>query len=207
MSETPPPPPPHGATPPPPPFAYSPPPPPYGYPAPSPKKRPSAWWFLPGSIALLIAIACIVYAVMVGVGLFKTDGYVTADGTASTVELQRSGQRMLFAEVGGPAPDCVVTENGSTLAVDPVDESDPESLDVDGGTWVPQFAFTADGTTVQVTCTGNGESVRVGAPAGESEFIRIGVSSIAALGFGLIGVIGLIVITVLYVSRRPRKVA
>jgi hypothetical protein len=172
--------------------------------APTPKKRPSAWWFLPGAIALALAVACTVYAVVSGVRMFHTDGYLVADGHAHTVQVQ-SGERMLFVPDDSD-PDCSVDAGAGALAVERLDSSGSSSVSTGGTDWYPFAKFTSDGPSVAVTCTGDGQQVRVGAPAGSAQIVALGVSILGAIGLGLLGVAGLVVVAVFYISRRPKAV-
>ncbi|MET3960528.1 hypothetical protein ABIE44_000462 [Marmoricola sp. OAE513] len=210
-------------TPPPeqPPYGYPPQQPPYGYPAqppygapvpygypvpPSPgKKRPSAWWFLPGALGLVLAVVCGVLFGVTVVRSLSTDGYLPADGEAHAISLDDSGDHMLYFPTEEGAPQCAVTEDGAAVAVEPLTE-DVGDYDVgtDGETWIPFAEFSTDGTSVDITCSAAEEEVRVGAPFGESQLITIGITAIGALAFGILGLVGTIVVAVLFISRRPR---
>jgi len=182
-----------------------------GYPQPGyqpypqqPKRRPSALWFIPGAIALVLAIVCVVVGVITGVRMFHTDGYLYADEAAHSFDLGK-GSHMLFAEDGTAAPTCSVSDGSGELALENLDSSSGQTTISTGGLdWVPFAKFSSDGSSVSVTCTG-GPQVRVGAPAGETQFVILGISVIGAIGLGLLGLAGLIVVTVLYISRRPKK--
>ena len=180
----------------------------YGYPAYGgvpgpPKRRPSGWWFAPGAVALALAVALAVYAGFLIVGLFHTDGYVDAGGS-QTVVLDDSGEHMLFAIADTAPPACTVTENGAPLALETV--SATETIDLDSGSWAPFASFTTAGRQVQVGCDLATGSVRVGAPAGEGEYIRLGIALIAAAVLGLAGLAATIVLAVLFFSRPSRRV-
>jgi hypothetical protein len=181
---------------------------PPGYPpyAAPPKKRPSALWFIPGAVALALAIACVVVAIVTGVKMFHTDGYVSADGTAHSFDLSR-GSHMLFAQDGSDPPaGCTAQDSSGALALDTLDSSNTETVSAGGYDWYPFARFSSDGSAVSVTCSGDGaQQVRVGAPAGETQFVILGFSAIGAIGLGLLGLAGVIIVLVLYVSRRPKK--
>jgi hypothetical protein len=143
------------------------------------------------------------YAAFVIVGLFHTDGYVDGRG-AQVVALDEAGDHMLFAIADTLPPACTVTEGGTPLALDAVSET--ETVDLDSGSWVPFASFTSEGHQVEVICDLDSGSVRIGAPAGEGEYVRIGVASIGANGLGLGSLAALIVVLVLFFSRPSRKV-
>ena len=168
-----------------------------------PKRRPSGWWFLPGTAGLLLAVALGAYAAYVIVGLFHTDGYVDGGG-AQVVALDDAGNHMLFAIADTLPPACIVTEGDTPLVLDPVSET--ETIDLDSGSWVPFASFTSEGHQVEVICDLASGSVRVGAPAGEGEYVRIGVASVGAIVVGLGSLAALIVVLVLFFSRPSRKV-
>ncbi|MFL6157408.1 MAG: hypothetical protein ACJ72D_15045 [Marmoricola sp.] len=174
------------------------------YPQP-PKKRPSALWFIPGAIALVLAVVCVVVAVLTGVRMFHTDGYLDADGRAHSFPVG-DGSHMLFAQDGvAPPTGCTTNDGSGDLALDYLDTSSQETISADGYDWHPFAKFSSDGSPVSVTCSGDGEQVRVGAPAGQAQFVILGFGAIGGIGFGLLGLAGLILVTVLYVSRRPKK--
>ena len=173
------------------------------YPKPA-KRRPSAWWFVPGAVALVVALACGVYGGFTIADLFHTDGYVRAGGGAQTVVLDGAGEHMLFGLADTARPTCSVTESGTPLPLDRVSET--ETVDVSTGSWVPFASFTSDGSQVEVSCDLTAGSVRVGAPAGEGEYIRIGISIIAAAVLGLGGLVVTILVGVLFLTRPSRKV-
>jgi hypothetical protein len=168
-----------------------------------PKRRPSGWWFLPGAAGLVLALALGAYAAFVIVGLFHTDGYVDGGGTQA-VALDEAGDHMLFAIADTLPPACAVTEAGAPLVLDPVSET--ETVDLDSGSWVPFASFTSEGHQVEVTCDLASGSVRVGAPAGEGEYVRIGVAGVGAVALALGSLAALIVVLVLFLSRPSRKV-
>jgi hypothetical protein len=172
------------------------------YPRP-PKRRPSGWWFLPGAVGLVLALALGAYAAFVIVGLFHTDGYVGGGGP-QVVALDDAGDHMLFAIADTLPPACTVTEGGTPLALDAVSET--ETVDLDSGSWVPFASFTTSGHQVEVACDLVSGSVRVGAPAGEGEYVQIGVASIGAVVLALGSVAALIVVLVLILSRPSRKI-
>lgn len=181
-------------------------PPPYGYPVPPPqgKRRPSAWWFLPGALGLVLAVACGVLFGVTVVRTLSTDGYVAADGERHTVTLDDSGDRMLFFATDTGTPTCTVDGLPADDITDDVSDYD---VGTDGETWLPFAEFSTDDTSVDLVCTaadGIPEDVRIGPPLGESQLITIGVTAIGALAFGVLGLVGTIVVAVLYISRRPR---
>jgi hypothetical protein len=159
---------------------------------------------VPGAVALLIALVLGVWGGFVIAGTFHTDGYVRPGAGGQTVVLDGSGRHMLFAIANTPTPRCTATENGTPLALDAVSET--ETVDIDTGSWVPFASFTTVGRQVQLSCDLSVGSVRVGAPAGEGEYIRIGVAFIAAAVLGLAGLALTIVLGVLFLSRPSRKV-
>lgn len=184
-------------------------PPPGGYPPPyhqfrPAKRRPSAWWFLPGAVSLVVALACVVVAVYVGIGMFRTDNYVASDSGPQPVSLRGAGIHMLFADAAGPRPACAVSENGHRLRTTPVDTS--ETIDIEDVSWRPFLEFTSAGTSVEVQCVGRAGTIRVGAPAGDAQFFELGIAGLAAFGFGVLGLAGLIIVLVLFLSRPSRKV-
>jgi hypothetical protein len=137
------------------------------------------------------------------VGLFHTDGYVEGGG-AQVVALDDAGHHMLFAIADTLPPACTVTEGGTPLVLDRVAET--ETVDLDSGSWVPFASFTSEGHQVEVICDLTTGSVRVGAPAGEGEYVRIGFASIGAIALGLASLAALIVVLVLVVSRPSRRI-
>jgi hypothetical protein len=175
----------------------------YGYQKP-PKRRPSGWWFLPGAIALAIALACGVFGGLTIAGTFHTDGYVLPGATGQAIELDKTGEHMLFTTSDASAPLCVVTEGGPPL--DLKVETETNTVDNGTGSWVPFASFTTESTRIEVTCEDAQGSIRVGAPAGRDQFIRIGLSFIGAAVMGLLGLAGTIVVAVLFFSRPSRKV-
>jgi hypothetical protein len=156
-------------------------------------------------IAALLAVGCVVLAVVTGVRMYHTDGYLHADGDPYAVSI-RDGDHMLFVADGDPVPSCTVRGASGALELESIDPGDNASLGIDDVEWVPFARFNSDGPSVSTTCSGDGEQVRVGAPAGNAQFVTLGVSVIAAMGLGLLGVVGLIVVAVLYISRRPKGV-
>jgi hypothetical protein len=177
---------------------------PYQAPRP-PKRRPSAWWFLPGAVALVLAVLGAVIGGLTLARLLHTDGYVELGVGALPVDLDKAGKHMLFADdaVPGPPP-CRVSENGVPLALTPVDET--ETVSTDGQDWRPFAEFSTGGKRVEVECLGANGSVRIGAPAGESEYVRIGIAFVAALGLGVVGLAASVLVLVLILTRPPRRV-
>jgi hypothetical protein len=97
-----------------------------------------------------------------------------------------------------------VAENGVPLALTPVDET--ETVSTDGQDWRPFAEFTTDGRRVEVQCAGANSAVRIGAPAGEGEYLRVGIAFIAALGLGVVGLAASVLVLVLILTRPPRRV-
>jgi hypothetical protein len=120
------------------------------------------------------------------------------------VALDDAGDHMLFAIADTLPPACIVTEGGTPLVLDRVAET--ETVDLDSGSWVPFASFTTEGHQVEVVCDLASGSVRVGAPAGEGEYVRIGVAGVGAAVVGLGSLAGLIVVLVLFLSRPSRRV-
>ncbi|MBO9520164.1 MAG: hypothetical protein J7518_01400 [Nocardioidaceae bacterium] len=195
---------------PPPPPGYGPPGfPPGSYPAYQvqrpPKRRPSAWWFVPGAVALVLAVVAGAVGGITLVRLLHTDGYVEVGVGALPVDLDKAGKHMLFADSHAPGPPpCRVAENGDPLALTPVDET--ETVTTDGQDWRPFAEFSTDGRRVEVECAGASGSVRIGAPAGEDEYLRIGVAFVGALGLGVVGLAASVLVLVLILTRPSRRI-
>ncbi|RNL79853.1 hypothetical protein [Nocardioides marmorisolisilvae] len=178
--------------------------PPGPYQPPRPKKRPSALWFIPGAIALVLAGVCVAVAIVTGVRLFHTDGYLYPDSKAHSFD-RGKGSHMLFTQVDvEPPKECTATDGSGQLTLDAPDTSSDVTISTGGYDWEPFATFSSDGSRVSITCT-DGEQVRVGAAVGGNQFVVIGVSAIGALGLGLLGLAGLIVVAVFYIARRPKK--
>ena len=183
--------------------------PPYGYPQPSygappPRRRPSAWWFLPGALSVLLAIAAVVVAIVTAVRMYDTEGYLFADSRSHPFALD-SGDHMLFTPDASTVPRCTVTSDAE-VPVTSLDADGQETLKVRQIDWRPFARFHSDGGDLAITCAGEAEQVRIGAPAGTTQFVVIGVSIIGALALGVLGIVGLIVVAVLFFTRKPRSV-
>lgn len=172
------------------------------YPAPvrAPKRRPSAWWFAPGAAFLVAGIVLAAVVVSVFVGMTHTDGYVPPDGHAHRVAVG-AGEHMIFSTEplsrpfqceGGHAVHFIY--DGST------------TFSINGTTWYPRISVTTNRARA-ITCTNRSQTqLRIGGPVSGARIVGSLIGGFAAALLGFLGIVGLVVVAIIYFTRPPRSV-
>lgn len=179
--------------------------------------RPRAWGWWLGAGLIVLALVVLVVGLVASVGSLADsvstddDTVVRVDGRAHHVSLPDTGTGYLWNGFDA-APRCTVTDEatGSPLAVRPVHGTVTKSDDDDG---LGAFGrFDAGSGRVVVTCfpapgsTGMLDSITVGPDPHIGRSVALIMLTIfAPMALGLAGVVVLIVMTVLWATRPPRR--
>jgi len=159
---------------------------------------------VPGAALLLVSAACIVVVIVQLVQVFHTDGHVLADASRHTVHLSGSEDHALFAPDHAEIPRCRVFADGTAL---PLTADDSLTISDTDDDWVSFAGFTTSADEVQVVCVSDQRVVvRVGGTIADGGAVFIGIAALGAVGSGLLGFAGLVVIAVLFFTR-PRRTA
>jgi hypothetical protein len=151
------------------------------------KPKPSRWWYVVG-VGLIVAgvVAMVVFillAVYQGATAFKDGTEVTVPGQAR-VDLPADAERMLYARPGAD-PACTLTDaDGTDLPLDPTSGS--VSISINGDEWVGVGTFPTGSGHVDLTCSGDSGTVRIGKVFGGASFvvtILLAVFTPIVLGF------------------------
>jgi hypothetical protein len=165
---------------PPPGWPYGDPPPPAGGVPPSAateddtpgKRKPSRWWYVVG-VGLIVTgvvamVAFILLAVWQGVTVFKDGTEVAVPGQVR-VDLPADDERMLYARPGAD-PACTLADvDGTDLPIDPTSGS--VSISINGDEWVGVGTFPTGSGHVELTCSGDSGTVRIGKVFGGASFV------------------------------------
>ena len=190
---------------PPPGWPYGDPPPPAGGVPPSPKPPPSkGWWFLGVGLIVTGVVAMVFFillAVWQGVSVFKDGTEVPVPGQAR-VDLPADDERMLYARPGAD-PACTFADADGTAL--PLDPSGSVSISINGDEWVGVGTFPTGSGHVDLNCSGDSGTVRIGKVFGGASFvITILLAVFAPIVLGFAGAIVLSVTGVRhYRSRQP----
>jgi hypothetical protein len=139
----------------------------------TPRKKPSRWWYVVG-VGLIVAgivamIAFILLAVWQGVSVFKDGTEVAVPGQVR-VDLPDDDKRMLYARPGAdPACTLADTEDGTDLPLDQTIGS--VSISINGDEWVGVGTFPTGSGHVELTCSGDSGTVRIGKVFGGASFV------------------------------------
>lgn len=195
--------------PPPPPGPYGGPPPgaPGGPPPRRRRRRPhGAWFALPVTLGV-VAGALVVTAILTTFGaLAESDGVVSADGSAQTVELSDDGSRLLMAPEGEPPPTCEATGADG----EPVEVRSPNASYTFGdgsGSWAGFGVVDPGGDSLELTCeasASDGTEVRVGPSPSEGVFAGFAILLISGVGLGFAAFASLVLLVILFATGAPR---
>jgi len=175
---------------------------PYG--ARPPKPRPRVVWFVVGGALLLAAVA------VFGIGLYLTASRATTtDATFRTdegevrVESPAGERRMLFVPEGAPVPECTVSDGSTERPLD--DPAGTTTVTTGGEEWEGLATFDSGDGALRISCTGGPTTVRVGEPLGASFVVGLLVTLLLPAVLGVAGLAVLVVTTILFATRAPRR--
>ncbi len=178
-------------------------------PASTQRPRPRVAWFFVGGALLLLGVAAFVVLLVLTISRAShTDGVATLPGSGEPVRMQVTAgeKRMLFAPEGQPAPSCTVADAGGTdVAVDGVSAN--VTVGTGGRTWKGFGTFTSPTASIEISCADApmGQQVRVGEPLGAGFVGGILATILVPLVVGGAGLLVLLVTTILWLTRPPRR--
>lgn len=188
--------------------------------APRLRRRRSKRWFQVGGALLAPAVAIFVGGVFWTISDTRTDGTFPADGTAAAVTSPASKERMLFVtyatgQVNGPfsdndpaEPTCTITDgSGEERELDDVSGKTTFTQGTRG--WLAIATFDSGDGDLSVTCAGDGQNMRVGAPVGLGFGVGVAADLVTSLVLplilGAIGILVLLIATILHLTNAARK--
>jgi hypothetical protein len=180
---------------------------------PAETRRPSAWWFLPASLLVVVGLFLVVVPITHSVvRLFHTDGTLPVDGQLHLVALgDQHDHYIWFPVTAQPGAGCHALD-GTSRAPIPLHPPDAVVTRQLGGTkQVAAYRFTPTSGSVLIACSQPSPTPIIDVQVGPAVGGKPGAGTVLGFLVGAAGILaGLVwgvVLVILFVVRRPREPA